>query len=139
MHEQIKELDPEEIRWSSGWGQAIMKQKPWKAPGPDGIAAFWLRAFPGLMERAGEILGKLLEEGQVLPRWLVRGRTVLIPKKVGAMEPGDFRPITCLNTLYKCATGALQVILWRHVAPTGLIPEEQKALQKGRRGCLDAM
>ncbi len=59
-------------------------------------------------------------------------------KKVGAREPGDFRPITCLNTLYKCATGALQFILWRHVAPTGLIPEEQKALQKCR-SCLDAM
>ncbi len=75
----------------------------------------------------------------MLPRLLVRGRTVLIPKKLWAREPGDFRPITCLNTLYKCATGALQVILWRQVAPTRLISEEQKVLQKGKRGCLDAM
>ncbi len=32
--EEMKELDPEETRWSTGWYQAILKQKPWKAPGP---------------------------------------------------------------------------------------------------------
>ena len=67
----------------------------------------------------------------------MRGRTVLIPKVVGATEPGQFRPMTCLNGCYKAMTRALTVILHRAVGT--LLPEEQRAGVQGRRGCLDAL
>lgn len=73
------------------------------------------------------------------PQWYVKGRTVLISKEGCTGEPGQFRPITCLNTSYKAFTGALNVILWSHVEQADLIPAEQKALRRGRLGCLDAM
>ncbi len=44
-----------------------------------------------------------------------------------------------LNTSYKAFTGTLTSMLWRHVEEKQLLPPKQKALRKGRRGCLDAL
>ena len=49
------------------------------------------------------------------------------------------RPITCLNTALKLFTGTLTALLMDHVEAYDLIPREQKALRKGRRGCLGAL
>ena len=54
-------------------------------------------------------------------------------------RPDQYRPITCLNTLYKVLTGAITQILMGHVEAKGLLPGEQKAMQKGQRGCLEAL
>ena len=77
-------------------------------------------------------------DGEV-PGWWVRGRMVLIPKDGSTGRPEQYRPITCLNNGYKCMTGALTTILTRHIELAVIMPREQKALQKGQRGCLDAL
>ena len=73
------------------------------------------------------------------PGWLIHGRTVMIPKEGCVGEPEQFRPITCLNTTYKLLTGAASKVLMHHADRFQLLPVEQKALRKGRRGCLDAL
>ncbi len=50
-----------------------------------------------------------------------------------------YRPIACLNTAYKAYTGTLAIMLTQHVEAKRILPAEQKALRKGRRGCLDAL
>jgi len=70
---------------------------------------------------------------------LVRDRTVLIPKEGSNGKPDQFRPFMCLNSTYKVFTSALTNILGKYVEEKGVLPEEQKALRKGRRGCLDAL
>lgn len=54
----------------------------------------------------------------------------LIPKIQCPKAPGDFRPISCCNTLYKCIssiiTGRMQEIM------TGIVGKEQGAFIKGR-------
>ncbi len=77
---------------------ATDKQSPWKAPGPDGIAAYWLKGFGGLVERMMSQVEAMIEGRDGFPHWFVRGRTVLIPKRNEASEPTDFRPITYLNS-----------------------------------------
>ena len=74
----------------------------WTAPGPDGIPGYWLKGLPGLSEALREALMEVHEGKAETPEWLAKGRTVLIPKSEGAVEPDKFRPITCLNTTYKC-------------------------------------
>lgn len=66
------------------------------APGPDGFTARELRAVPlGIITR---ILNIFILCGQ-LPDHLLESRTTLIPKKDGASEPGDFRPITVSSVI----------------------------------------
>lgn len=73
-----------------------------------------------------------------MPEWMVRGRTVLIPNE-GCERKPEYRPITCLGTAYKLYTGALVAMLTEHVTRNRLLPEEQKVLRNGRRGCPDAL
>lgn len=54
-------------------------------------------------------------------------------------QPDKLRPITCLNTMYKLLTTVLAEMLLDHVTRKGILPEEQKAMRRGRRGCLDAL
>ena len=120
------------------WTSAVKKQPSWKAPGPDMIPGYWYKAFKRPARCLMKLLWERVEDGEI-PGWLIEGRTVMIPKDGCEGKPEQYRPITCLNTAYKLLTGALTVILMQHVESTGILPEEQKALRKGARGCLDAL
>ena len=141
IHEQTRpEPGDAPIPWDEAWEIALKKLSNWKAPGPDGIPSYWLKAFPKIGEKLRERLKEVRDGVREMPAWLVTGRTVLIPKEGNDnCDPEKFRPITCLNTTYKLFTGTMAVVLKDHVDRKNVLPEEQKALQKGRRGCLDAL
>ena len=80
-----------------------------------------------------------VERSDTFPGLLKTGRTVLIPKKGEAKDPGNYRPIACLNTQYKFSTAVLADSLAAHIEANGLLPEEQRALRKGARGCVDCL
>ena len=124
---------------TKAWKRVLKKMANWKAPGPDGICAFWWKKFP----RASDILRKWIEttlNGDThAPGWLVSGRTVLIPKEGCQGRPDQYRPIACLNTSYKAMTAVVAQILGEHLFSNDVIPSHQKALRQGRRGCLDAL
>ncbi|KAK2577952.1 hypothetical protein KPH14_000751 [Odynerus spinipes] len=88
IQEMWKPIDPAEIKESLPEAAT--------APGPDGLTARQLRAVPlNILRR---ILNLFLLSGR-LPKHLLESRTTLIPKKDGASEPGDFRPITVSSVL----------------------------------------
>ena len=65
------------------WEEALKKLKNWKAPGPDGLPGFWYKAFILMATNAELLLWKVLDGEVEMPGWLVRGRTVMIPKPGG--------------------------------------------------------
>lgn len=71
--------DPEADR-EGAWTRTLKRMKGWTAPGPDGITGFWLKAFPGVMCSLKRMYWEVLDQEREVPEWLVRGRTVLIPK-----------------------------------------------------------
>ena len=71
-----------------------------------------------------------------MPDWVVRGRTVMIHKDGFSRLADQYRPITCLNTMYKLTTATLVGILMEQDYKCGGLPMEQKALRKGASGCL---
>lgn len=79
---EASKLEPEweELDREEAWKTALKKQPSWKAPGPDKVAAFWLRAFPGTADLLQDFLWKMLDAEEDPPGWLVRGRTVMLPK-----------------------------------------------------------
>ena len=68
-----------------------------------------------------------------IPTWLVKGRTVLIPKEGCQGQPKQYQPITCLNTKYKLLTTVLTEVLYEH------LPLEQRAIHRGHCASLDAL
>ena len=113
--------------------------KSWKAAGHDCICAYWWKNFRQSANFLGKLLKKVFDGNAEAPSWFVRGRTVLIPKEGCQGKPDQYRPITCLNVGYKLLTAVMTQVLGSHVEERGLLPEEQRALRKGRRGCLEAL
>jgi hypothetical protein len=66
----------------------------WKAPGRDGLYAFWWKKFPGAASRIWEIAKEVLAGNRVMPEWFVWGRTVLIPKPGCTGSQDQYRPNT---------------------------------------------
>lgn len=100
------------------------------------LCAFWWKK----LERPRTLLRQLLGEHYIkatpVPQWFVTGRTVLVPKDGCEGRPDQYRPITCLNTAYKFYTGVVYGLLLQHVEDNGILPLEQNAMRRGRRGCL---
>ena len=79
----------------------------WKAPGPDGVHAYWIKGFESLHERIVNHLQNCVKEGSV-PGWIKTGWTVLVVKdKAKGNETTNYRPITCLPLMWKLLTGVM--------------------------------
>lgn len=126
--------EPEPLDRNDAWERAIRRQPSWKAPGPDMICAYWYKVFRGPVTILRDEIWGAIDGGRGIPKWLIEGRTVMIEKEGCTGKPEEYRPITCLNIAYKLLTGALTAVLMEHVERRNLLPEEQKALRKGRRG-----
>ena len=50
------------------------------------------------------------------PKWMLQGRTVLIPKKGDLAKPDNYRLITCLNTSYKLMASVINEVLVTHLS-----------------------
>ena len=54
---------------------ALGKQARWKAPGPDGIHAYWLRRLPAVSGKISQLCWRMIDErGEELLGWLVAGQ-----------------------------------------------------------------
>lgn len=114
----------------------LKKVAGWKAPGTDGVHSYWWKALSAPRNILSDLINETIQNGYSLPDWVPQGRTVLIFKKGDRKNPENYRPITCLNTMYKILTGVLNKILLRHLEMGPGIPLEQRALRKGEWGCL---
>lgn len=118
--------------------EVYQKARPWKAPGPDGIQNFWWKYIPAAKELLWEWIMSV-HRGETKPqKWISSGRIVLLHKGGNPDEPGNYRPIACLNTCYKFLTGMLARWIQRYVEAYDVLPKEQVALRKKVWGCSHA-
>ena len=77
---------------------------------------------------------------RVPPEWLTLGRTVLAVKDVNkGMNPANFRPVTCLPTVWKSLTSILAAELYEHLSRQNLISFEQKDCARSSQGPKDQL
>ena len=110
-----------------------LKSMPdWKEAGPDKIQGFCLKSFTAVHEVLATVLNECVEVGDV-PGWLVERRTILVMKdsKKGT-EVGNYRPIACLNLIWKLLAGIISDKTYDHLEQKKPLPEEQK---RSRRKC----
>ena len=121
----------------SQWKALFDKTRPWKAAGPDGIPAYFWKHLRAARDGLKQWCIQAWANPKVLPKWLCRGKVVLLPKACeGERGPGDYRPIACLNTCYKILTATVAAQIFQSTEQ--LFPREQVAMRKGVWGCTHA-
>ena len=118
--------------------EKVTRIKNWKAPGKDEIHGYWLKHLTTLHERMASQLQHVFDNET--PSWMTDGRTTLIMKdqKKGAI-PSNYRPITCLPTMWKLMTSIISESIYKHLDVQGLMPKEQKGCSRGSRGTKDQL
>ncbi|XP_010446092.1 PREDICTED: uncharacterized protein LOC104728863 [Camelina sativa] len=115
---------PEEIR------RTMFKLNANKAPGPDGFTSAFYKASWDIL--GAEVTSSILQffHSSFLPSATNATILALLPKVPGASIISDFRPISCLNTLYKVVSKLLVARL-KPILPD-LVQKNQTAFIKGR-------
>ena len=75
------------------------------------------------------IIGKPTE----MPEWLTGGPTILLPKTEETKNPKNYRPITCLPTMYKVLKSILADRTYAFLSEHQLLPSEQKGCRRERK------
>ena len=102
-----------------------------KAPGPDGFNAFF---FKETWEITGPLVTQAVKEFFTTGELLIESNDTiiaLIPKIPNPSKMGDFRPISCCNTIYKCISKIISKRLQFILPP--LVDHAQSAFIKGRK------
>jgi len=110
----------------------------WKAPGRDQIVNFWLKQLTATHKHIAALFNKLIEEDQI-PEWLTARVTFLIPKNKNTDNPKNYRPVTCLPTIYKLFTSIISRRMQKYMEDENLMPKEQKGCCRGSQGCKDEL
>ena len=78
--------------------------------------------------------------GDSLTAGLLAGRTSLIIKDVAkGSAPSNFRPITCLSSVWKLFSSIIHHIIYHHLESNDLLTSEQKGCYRGSRGTKDQL
>ena len=118
--------------------KAVKKMKNWKAAGRDGVQGYWLKNLTNLHERLATHLQSVLDGN--IPDWIITGRTTLILKNPD--KPSDvsnYRPITCLPTVWKLLTSIIADEIYIFLDNNGLIPWQQKGNKRKSHGTKDQL
>ena len=119
--------------------EKIKKIPSWKGPGPDDIQGYWIKNFTELHDKIAENLQHCLRTREV-PHWLVEGRTILVMKDTSkGTEVGNYRPIACLNLLWKLLSGILSDKTYTFLETNKLLPDEQKGCRRKCQGTKDQL
>ena len=102
-----------------------------KAPGPDGYTAHF---FKETWDITGPLVIRAIKEFFISGELLTETNATLIaliPKVPNPSSMGEFRPISCCNTIYKC----ISKILAKRIQSTlpSLVDHAQSAFIKGRK------
>ncbi|CAA7046646.1 unnamed protein product [Microthlaspi erraticum] len=94
-----------------------------KTPGPDGFPVEFFKASWAIIGPEVICTVKEFFASAFMPKSLNSTNLVLIPKRRGADELQDFRPISCLNTLYKLITRLISDRL-KSILPEIILPNQ---------------
>ena len=114
--------------------KAIGKIKINKPPGRDKITSFWYKKLTLYRPDLANLFQQTLQGDTKLLKWLSLALTSLLPKKNETHVPKNYRPIACLNVMYKMFTSCLNLFLIDHVQANNIITPEQA---EGKRGVWD--
>ena len=119
--------------------EVLKKSHKWKSPGIDQLTNFWLDALFSTHAQLALNFKSIMTDPTTTPKWFYQGTTHLLAKSTDTVNPKNYRPITCLSTLYKLLTSILTERTYRHLDQQNILPTEQKGCRRGSYGCKDQL
>ena len=80
-----------------------------------------------------------MEQPEEIPTWLTQGQTVLLPKTEDVSNEKNYRPIICLNTIYKIFTGMIGSYMKNHADRNNIWDKIQLGTCSGILGTVDQL
>ena len=106
---------------------------------PDNIIAYAIKRLPSTHTFLVHAFVDIFENAKPLPGWLVKEKTILLPKNQVTEAVKNYRPIACLNITYKLYTSLLNAFLEGHCTANNIITVEQAGERKHSWGCTDQL
>lgn len=119
--------------------RALKGTKNWSAPGSDGLQNYWWKNFRSTYTSLAKMFQEALKDPPMIPESFTLGVTHMIFKGENTSDPKNYRPITCLLTVYKILTGILTSHIWKHVDRYRIMAPEQNGCRKNARGCKEML
>ncbi|KAL0867793.1 hypothetical protein ABMA27_008500 [Loxostege sticticalis] len=119
--------------------EVTKKMKNWKAAGIDSVHNFWFKKLNSLHNILAKIVTNLIKGTTVLPPFVTKGLTHMLPKSQNTADPSQYRPITCLPTIYKLITSCITNKIIVHLEAHKIIAEEQKGCRRNHMGCKEQL
>ena len=64
----------------------------------------------------------------------------MLPKDTNDQKnPANYRPITCLQTIYKILTSCINELIYKHIESNNIMTEQQKGCRKQSQGCKEQL
>ncbi|CAB3232935.1 unnamed protein product [Arctia plantaginis] len=111
----------------------------WKSPGIDKIHNYWYKKITLFHKPIAKNLTYIILGKQNIPEFIGMGITYMLPKTAHSPQPSQYRPITCLPTIYKILTSAIAHKINMHIEHNHIIAEEQKGCRRGHMGCKEQL
>ena len=83
---------------------SLKKSNNWKSPGLEKLPNFWLNILTSTHKVLTHSLSQKMKHPKEIPEWLTKWITYLLLKVSETNSPKNYRPITCLSTIYKILT-----------------------------------
>ena len=101
-----------------------------KAPGSDLINGYWYKNVASYRDQLSILFNQQVHFDSPLPRWLSATHTVLLPKSTETHIAKNYRPIACLNIMYKLYSSCISQYLMDHVYKNNIVTPQQAARKK---------
>ena len=105
--------------------KAVSKLFLRKSPGRDLIKGYWCKRLSFYKKHLLKLFRETYKGMLNLPNQLILARTALLPKSQDTKNAKNYRPIACLNIVYKLYTSCLNIFLQNHCEVNEIITSEQ--------------
>lgn len=119
--------------------KSLQKSHNWKQPGTDSVQNFWYKKLTSTHKMLTKHINSIIAQPEKCPEFLTEGKTFIKPKSPDTQDPANYRPITCLQTLYKFITAIISEKINKHLTINNILTEEQKGCRKGSQGCKEQL
>lgn len=118
----------------------IAKTHNWKATGSDKIHNYWFKKLTNTHPLLLKHINEFIRNPDHMPLYITQGTTYMLPKDLtDTKNPAKYRPITCLQNIYKIITSCISQLIYKHVNTNQLLAEQQKGCRKFSQGCKEQL